>query len=158
MMKIKKKLKLQSSFELLVTLSIGLAILLPIVIIAFIQLANANVSISSIQSQQAASKLAGVATTISSEGPPAKQLVQIQVPPDVENIYVGNEQNTIGHIIIFVVRASNGPSYITEYTPTNISGNLGGIINPGTYLINLTDESICPSNPSLSCVYMTPVV
>ncbi len=157
-MKNKKTLKLQSSFELLVTLSIGLAILLPIVIIAFIQLSNANVSISSIQSQQAASKLASVATTIASQGPPAKQLVQIQVPPDVENIYVGTEQNGVGHIIIFVVRASNGPSYITEYTPTNVSGNLGGIINPGTYLVNLTDESTCPSNPSFSCVFMTPVV
>lgn len=157
-MKSKKSLKLQSSFELLVTLSIGLAILLPIVVIAFIQLSNANVSISSIQSQQAASKLASIATTVASQGPPAKQLVQIQVPPDVQNIYVGNEQNGIGHIIVFVIRASNGPSYITEYTPTNVSGNLGGIINPGTYLVNLTDESLCPSNPSFSCVFMTPVV
>jgi hypothetical protein len=157
-MKNKKALKLQSSFELLVTLSIGLAILLPVVIIAFIQLSNANVSISSIQSQQAASKLVSVATTIGSQGPPAKQLVQIQIPPDVENIYVGNEQNGVGHIIIFVIRASNGPSYITEYTPTNVSGNLGGIINPGTYLVNLTAESVCPSNPSFSCVFMTPVV
>ncbi len=153
-----KTLKLQSSFELLVTLSIGLAILLPIVIIAFIQVSNANVSISSIQSQQAASKLASIASTVASEGSPAKQLTQIEIPPDVENIYVGNENNGIGHAIIFVIRASNGPSYITEYTPANVSGNLGGIVNQGTYLVNVTAMSNCPSNPSLSCVYLTPVI
>ncbi|MGC8479734.1 MAG: hypothetical protein ACP5M9_03660 [Candidatus Micrarchaeia archaeon] len=153
-----KNLKLQSSFELLVTLSIGLAILLPLVIIAFIQLSNANVSVSSIQSQQAASKLASIATTLASEGPPSKQFVQIQVPQGVQNIYVGNEQDGIGHIILFVVRAENGPSYITEYTPANISGNLGGVVNQGTYIINLTDEANCPSDTSLSCVYMSPVV
>ncbi len=150
--------KLQSSFELLVTLSIGLAILLPIVIIAFIQLSNANVSISSIQSQQTASKLVSVASTVASEGPPSKQLAQIEIPPDVENIYVGNENNGIGHVVIFVIRASNGPSYITEYTPANISGNLGGVVNQGTYLINITADSSCPSNPKLGCVYMSPVI
>lgn len=151
-------LKGQSSFELLVTLSIGLAILLPIVIIAFIQLSNANVSISSLQSQQAASKLVSIASTVASEGPPAKQLVQITVPPNVENIYVGTESGGIGHAVIFVVRASNGPSYITEYTPANISGNLNGIVNQGTYLVNMTAEGSCPTNPALGCVYLSPVI
>lgn len=148
----------QSSFELLVTLAFGLAILLPLVIIAFIQLASANTNLSAIESQQAASKLASVATLIGSQGPPAKQLVQIQVPPNVRFIYVGNVNNTVGHEVIFVITSPSGLSYVTAYTPINVSGSLGGITSTGTYLVNVTSTSSCPSNNLVPCVYMTPKV
>ena len=150
--------KLQSSFELLVTLAFGLAILLPLVIIAFIQLAGANANLSSIESQQAVSKLANVATLVGSEGPPAKQLAQIQVPPNVRFIYVGNVNNTVGHEIIFVITSPAGLSYITAYTPVNVSGSLGGITSTGAYLINVTATAACPSNSNVPCVYMSPKV
>ncbi len=148
----------QSSFELLITLSLGLAILFPLVIIAFIQLANANVSVSSIQAQQSASKLASIATVVGAEGPPAKQFVQLQVPSDIEDIYLGNQTNGVGHLLIFVVRAANGPTYITQYLPINVSGNLGGIVSQGTYLINVSYQANCPTKQSLPCVYMVPVI
>ena len=152
--------KLQSSFELLVTLSFGLAILLPLVVLAFVQLANANTSLSTIEAQQSASKLANIATIVGGEGPPAKQLVQIQVPPNIQYIYVGSsQQGVIGHEIIFVVRAPTGLSYVTSYTPVNVSGSLGGIVAPGTYLVNLTAQSVCPnSNTPAPCVYLSPVI
>lgn len=148
----------QSSFELLITLAFGLAILLPLVVIAFIQLANTNTSLATVESQQAASKLASVATLIGSEGPPAKQLVQIQVPPNVKFVYVGNLNNTIGHEIIFAITAPTGLSYVTAYTPVNVSGSLGGISATGTYLINVTALSVCPINNLYACVYMSPKV
>lgn len=149
--------RLQSSFELLITLSFGLAILMPLVIIAFIQLSNANVSLSSIESQQAASKLAGTATLIASEGPPAKQLVQISVPPNVRYIFVGNVTNGVGHEIIFEVSSASGSgiSFVTAYTPAAVSGSLGGISSAGTYLVNVTATSACPSNTLLPCVYLS---
>ena len=150
--------KLQSSFELLITLSVGLAVLLPVVAIAFIQVANANSSLSSIEAQQAASKLAGIATLVGSEGPPSKQVTQIQIPNGVRYIYVGSVNNGIGHEIIFVVSAPNGVSYVTAYTPVNVSGNLGGIVAPGTYLVNETALSACPRASQWPCVYMLPVV
>lgn len=150
----RKPPKGQSSFELLITLSFGIAALIPLVLIAFIQLANANASLSSIESQQAASKLSSIATLVGSEGPPAKQLVQIQIPPGVQSIYVGNTNGGIGHEIIFVIRSSNGPSYITEYTPVNVSGNLGGIVNTGTYLVNVSAQSSCPTSANSACVYI----
>ena len=148
----------QSSFELLVTLAFGLAILMPIVVIAFIQLANTNTSLAAIESQQAASKLTSIATLIGSEGPPAKQLAQIQVPPGVRYIYVGNVNNTVGHEIIFVVSSPTGLSYVTSYTPVNVSGNLGGISSAGTYLVNVTATGACPTNTLVPCVYLTPKV
>ena len=151
-------MRAQSSFELLVTLAFGLAILMPLVIIAFIQLANTNTSLAAIESQQAASKLASIATLVGSEGPPAKQLAQIQVPPSVRFIYVGNVNNTVRHEIIVVVSSPTGLGYITSYTPVNVSGNLGGITATGTYLVNVTATAACPTNVIVPCVYLTPKV
>ncbi len=151
----RKNRLLQSSFELLITLSFGLALLLPLVIVAFLQLAGANVSLSSVEAQQAASKLASTATLVGSEGVPAKQLVQIQVPSSVTSIYVGNVNNTTGHEVIFVVSSPSGSSYITAYSPVNISGSLQSIENAGTYLVNVSAVSSCPSNTLMPCVYMS---
>jgi hypothetical protein len=149
---------MQSSLELLITLSFGLAILLPVVIIAFIQVSNSNTSLYAIEAQQASSKLSSVATLVGSEGPPAKQFVQINVPPGVLNIYVGNTMvNGIGHEIIFQVVSPLNSSYVTTYTPVNVSGNLGGISAQGTYLVNVSAQSQCESNPNVECVYMQPV-
>ncbi|MCL5008624.1 MAG: hypothetical protein M1156_01895 [Candidatus Marsarchaeota archaeon] len=147
----------QSSFELLITLSLGLAILLPMVVIAFIQLSNANVSISAIQAQQSASKLASIVSLVGAEGYPAKQFVELQMPPGVEDIYIGTKSNSVGHSITFELRAPNGASYVTQYTSVNVSGNLGGITGQGTYIVNVSAQLNCPSDPGLPCVYMTPV-
>ncbi len=159
MKKLKKfvSLRLQSSFELLVTLSFGIAILLPIVLIAFVQLANTNAALSAIESQQAASKLSSMATLVGSEGPPAKQYVQISVPPGVTDIFVGNTAGGVGHEIVFVVLSPGGSSYITSYTPVNVSGYLRGISRPGTYLVNVSSQSACPTSESTKCVYMRAV-
>lgn len=148
----------QSSFELLITLSFGLAILLPIVTLAFIQISNANSSLAATEAQQAASKLSSTATLVASQGAPAKQVIEVQIPPNVQSIFVGNLTNGIGHEVIFTVRSPTGLSYITSYTPANVSGNLGGISLPGTYLVNVSANSACPyaSNP-IPCVYLSPV-
>jgi hypothetical protein len=155
---IERKSKGQSSFELLITLSVGLAILLPVVAIAFIQLANANSSLSAIEAQQAASKISSIATAVGSEGPPAKQVIQVQVPPGVRYIYVGALNNGVGHEVIFVVSSPTGLSYVTSYTPVNVSGNLGGIVGTGSYLVNISATASCPHNSQLPCVYISPIV
>lgn len=154
----RNSLRLQSSFELLITLSVGLAILLPLVIIAFIQLSGVSSSLFAIEAQQAGAKLANAAALVGSEGYPAMELVQIQVPPNVRSIYVGNATNGVGHEIIFVIGAQNGPSYVTAYTPVNVSGSMGGITAAGTYLINVSATNACPNNLGVKCVYLSPSV
>ncbi len=144
----------QSSLELLVTLGFGLIILLPIVVLAFIQISNSTSTLSTTEAQAAAQKLASVATSVSSQGPPAKQLVLIQVPQDIANIYVGSLANTAGHEIIFVVNTNAGPSYVTAYTPVNVSGALGSITGQGVYLVNVSAQSSCPTNPATPCAYL----
>lgn len=150
-------MKGQSSFELLITLSFGLAILLPIVALAFIQVANANTSLSAAESQQAASKIAGVATLVGGEGAPAKEIASVTIPPGVQGIFVGTLNNGVGHEVIFTIRAPSGTSYVTAYTPVNISGNINGVSLPGTYLINVTAAAQCPFQKPVPCVYITPV-
>ena len=54
----------QSSLELLVTLSFGLIILLPIVVLAFIQISTSTSTLAATESQGAATKLADISTVI----------------------------------------------------------------------------------------------
>jgi hypothetical protein len=165
MVGIKNAFKSQSSFELLITLSFGLVILIPIIVIAFVQIANSNASLSSVEAQQAASKLSSVVTLVGSEGPPARQLVQISVPEGVEHIYMGNTINGVGHEVIFVIVAPINLSYVTSYTPVNVSGNLITLTSEGTYLVNVSADAACPNsanptqalNPPQPCVYVSPV-
>lgn len=146
--------KAQSSLELLVTLSFGLIILLPIVVLAFIQISTSTSTLAATEAQGAATKLADIATVIGSQGFPAKQLVLIQVPPNVQNIFVGNQTNGVGHEIIFVVNTNAGASYVTAYTPINVSGYLEELSQTGTYLVNVSAQNNCPSNLVVSCVYI----
>ena len=146
--------KAQSSLELLITLSFGLIILLPIVALAFIQMASSTSTLSTAEAQEAATKLAGIATAVGSQGFPAKQLVLIQIPPNINNIYVGNTINGLGHEIIMVVATNAGPSYVTAYTPLNVSGYLQNIVQTGTYLVNVSAQNSCPSLAGMPCVYI----
>ncbi|MGC8478915.1 MAG: hypothetical protein ACP5NE_03245 [Candidatus Micrarchaeia archaeon] len=145
----------QSSLELLITLSFGLIILLPIVVLAFIQISSSTSTLSTTEAQAAASKLASVATTVGSQGFPAKQLTLIDVPPDVRDIFVGTLGNGVGHEITFVVSTNAGLSYVTAYTPVNVSGYLEQLSQPGTYLVNVSAESSCPQDRAIPCVYFS---
>ncbi len=153
-MKNHRRIRAQSSFELLITVSFGLIVLLPIVALAFIQISTSSSSLASIEAQAAASKLANAATSVGTQGYPARQLILVQMPPSVQNVYVGTLQNGVGHEIILVVSTTAGSSYITAYTPINVSGSLGGIAAQGSYLINVSAQNSCPSSTAIPCVYM----
>ncbi len=152
----KRNKKGQSSLELLITLSFGLIILLPIVVLAFIQIATSSSTLAATEAQEAASKLASVASVVGAQGFPAKQLTLLQVPPDVADIYVGSENGGIGHEIVFVVRTTAGASYVTAYSPVNVTGYLGSLTSQGTYLVNITAYDSCPANRFIPCVEMQP--
>ena len=96
--------KAQSSLELLVTLSFGLIILLPIVVLAFIQISTSSSSLATTEAQQTASKLANTAAYIGAQGYPAKQLTLIQMPSDVAAIDVGTLAGGVGHEIVIEIR------------------------------------------------------
>lgn len=144
----------QSSLELLVTLSFGLIILLPIVVLAFIQISTSSSSLATTEAQQTASKLANTAAYIGAQGYPAKQLTLIQMPPDIAAIEVGTLSGGIGHEIVIEIRTNAGLSYVTAYSPVNVSGSLGNIASAGSYLVNISAQTYCPADAAVSCVYI----
>ncbi len=146
----------QSSLELLVTLSFGLIVLLPIVVLAFIQISTSSSTLATTEAQQTATKLASIATFVGQQGYPAKQLTLIQMPPDIAAIEIGTLSGGIGHEIVLEVRTNAGLSYVTAYSPVNVSGQLGGLTSSGTYLVNVSAQTTCPSNFAVQCVYMQP--
>ncbi len=149
-----KNVKAQSSLELLITLAFGLIILLPIVVLAFIQISTSTSTLAATEAQATAVKIASVATSIGSQGTPAKQLTLIDIPPNVKNISIGTPTGGVGHEVVLVVNTNAGPSYVTAYTPLNISGNIGSLTQPGTYLINISAQAQCPAMPSVACIYV----
>ncbi|MGC8567972.1 MAG: hypothetical protein ACP5RP_03640 [Candidatus Micrarchaeia archaeon] len=155
----REHIKAQSSLELLITVSFGLVILLPIVVFAFIQLSTSSSTLSATEAQAVANKLATIASEIGVQGYPAKQLVLIQMPPNVQGIYVGNYTsnmlNGYGHEIIITIETTSGISYITAYTPINVSGYLGSIVSQGTYLVNVSALNSCPGHTYEPCVYIS---
>ena len=150
-----RKHRAQSSLELLITVSFGLVVLLPIVILAFMQISTSSSNLAVSEAQSAATKLAEVASIIGSQGAPAKELILIQVPPGVNSINVGTQTNGLGHAITFVVNTNAGPSDAVAYSPVNVSGSLSSIVSQGTYLVNVSAQSSCPSMPSMPCVYIS---
>lgn len=153
----RKSRKGQSSLELLITLSFGLIILLPIVVVAFMQISSSSSTLSASASQQVASKLATVASLIGSQGYPARQLTTIEVPPGVQDIYVGNLSNGVGHEIIFTITTAQGKDNVIAYTPVNVSGSIDALSSQGTYLVNVSANLQCPSDSAVPCVYIKPV-
>jgi hypothetical protein len=156
----KRAVRSQSSIELLITVSFALIILIPLVVLALQQISASSSNLAVTEAQAAAAKLADVATTVGSQGPPARQLVLIQVPPDVQSIFVGNQINAPGHSITFVVNTNAGLSDAVAYVPLNVSGNMDTATLQGTYLINVSYQADCPSATGIPwgipCVYMSP--
>ncbi len=148
--------KAQSSLELLVTLSFGLIILLPIVALAFLQISSSSSTLSATGAQQIGSKIATVAEIVGSQGPPARQLTTIEIPPGVQDIYVGTLTNGVGHYIIITISTTGGLDNIVSYTPVNVSGDISGLSSQGTYLLNISADENCPSDAATSCVYISP--
>ncbi len=83
------------------------------------------------------------------------QTVLIQIPSSMHSIYIGTLDNQIGHSIIFVVKTNTGLNYVTAYTPANVSGYLEQLIQPGTYLVNVSAMSSCITVPSRPCIYIS---
>ena len=149
------KNRLQSSLELLITISFGIMILLPIIVIGFMQITNSNSTLSATVAQQSSNKLASAAASVASSGPGSKEMVLIQIPPNIKSILIGNNTNGVGHEIKIIVYTTGGNSDIISYTLVNVSGNLGADTLQGQYLVNVSDMGQCPSEPSVPCVYIS---
>lgn len=154
-MKSGARIRGQSSLELLITVSFALIILLPIVIIAFVQISSSSANLAVGEAQASATKLAEVAANVGAQGVPARQLVLVDIPPNIQQITIGNTIGGVGRQIIFVVSTNAGPSDAVAYVPLNVSGGnvgLSSVLSQGTYLINVSAQNPCPIGPAAPCV------
>ena len=146
------RVRAQSSLELLITVSFALIILLPIVMLAFVQIASSTSNLAVGEAQAAATKLAETAVNVGAQGYPAKQLVLIDMPTNMQQVIIGNAVGGVGREIIFVVSTNGGPSDAIAYVPLNVTTTTSLPLSQGTYLVNVTATTSCPKGPPVPCV------
>ncbi|MBU5690021.1 MAG: hypothetical protein QXM68_02420 [Candidatus Aenigmatarchaeota archaeon] len=111
-------MKAQSAIEYIAIITIGLFILIPMIVYLndlYISYRNEN-KLSS--AKTAASKIVSISDWVFSQGEPAKNIIQVYIPADVEKIYFTN--NSI------IIRLDMGSSYqeVVDYSIANLYGNI----------------------------------
>jgi len=145
----------QASTEIMVTVAFVVTIMFPLLLIAYLQSTNVSDQLGVQQAQQTVTKISNYADIVGAQGDPAKISVQVFMPPNIDQIIVGNSTNGIGHEIIINLRTSSGVTQVVGITLTKVAGNLSTIAKPGTYFIKIYAEDNCSQiDPMQSCVYM----
>lgn len=147
--------KAQASTEIMITVAFVVTIMFPLLLVAYLQSTNVSDQLGAQQAQQTVTKLANYADIVGAEGYPAKISVQVFMPPNIENITIGNSTAGIGHELIFNLRTSSGVTQIVGITMTQIAGDLSGVAKVGTYFVKIYAEDNCTQrDPLQSCVYI----
>lgn len=153
----KRKRKLQSSIELLITVGVALGILLPIILVAYSQASATSLSLNSAQAYATAQKIVSIAAIVGAQGEPTTQTVQVFIPPRVHAIYLGSKTSKVGNSVTIQLETTGGLSDITVYSPVNISGTIN-FLGSGIYLLTFRAYNYCPLKPGVSCVFINSTV
>ena len=149
------RLKAQASTEIMITVAFVVTIMFPLLLIAYLQSTNVSDQLGVQQAQQTATKIANYADIVGAQGDPARITLQVFMPPNIDNITVGNSTNGIGHELIINLRTSSGVTQVVGVTLTKIAGDLTPIAKPGTYFIKIYAQDNCTQvDPAQSCVYI----
>jgi hypothetical protein len=146
--------KAQASTELMITIIFVITIMLPLLLITYLQTSNLSEQLSIQQAQQTVNKITNMADIVGSQGAPAKVTIQVFVAPNIANITLGNSTDGIGKEVIFSIRTTAGITQVVGITVNDIAGDLSTIIRPGTYFISLTAQQNCTKDQRKKCVYI----
>lgn len=130
--------------------------LIPIIVLVFLQTSAGAEELAIDQSQQSASRLKNTVDAIGAQGPPAKATISIIVPQKIANITVGSRDDPyIGREIIFNVFARGGQTEIVAVALYNMTGDLSNYTKSGTYPVSIEAVDDCrgTGNP---CVWVSP--
>jgi len=141
--------------EMLVTLAFALVMLIPIVVLVYLQTSSGSEQLAVDQAQQSVNRLKNVADTVGAQGPPSKATVNVIIPSRVNRITVGNGSSP-GREIVFTLRAAGGTTDIVATTLYNVTGvDLANITRSGTYPVSV--EAVDNyNNTGLPCVVVRP--
>ena len=146
----------QASLELMITLAFALLMLIPIIVLVFLQTSSGSEELAVDQAQQSVFRLKNAADVIGAQGPPAKATVNIIVPQRLTSITVGSQSSPyIGREIIFSVNARGGTSDVVAVTLYNVTGDLSAYTKSGTYPVSIEAVDDCLGTGS-PCVVISP--
>ncbi|VVC72278.1 Uncharacterised protein [uncultured archaeon] len=148
----------QASMELLVTVAFAVMMLVMVIGLAYLQMNSASDQLALEEAQQSVNKLKNVVDAVSAQGPPAKAIVEINIPKGISNITIGSDTPPyIGREIIFKVQTSvsSQPSDVPKTTLYDVTGDLHTIMHPGTYqvTVEVVDDCVGTGNP---CAIIAP--
>ena len=146
----------QASVEFLITFAFAVLMLVPILILVFLQTSSGSEQLAIDQAQQSANKLGNAADFVAAQGPPAKVTINIIIPGRLNGITIGSaDAPGIGREIVFEVRTSAGTSEVVATTMYNVSGDLSAYTSPGTYPVELEAVEDCQGT-GWPCVMIRP--
>lgn len=111
-------MKAQAATEYVAIIAIGLLILIPIVAYLndlYISYRDENKIASA---KAAAIKMTSISNWVFSQGEPAKNIIQVYIPPDVERI------NFVNNSIVFEIVTRGGIHQVREYSVATLNGNV----------------------------------
>ncbi|MCX8178824.1 MAG: hypothetical protein N3D75_03275 [Candidatus Aenigmarchaeota archaeon] len=129
-------MKAQAATEYVAIIAIGLLILIPIVAYLndlYISYRDENKIASA---KTAAIKITSISNWIFSQGEPAKNIIQVYIPPDVERI------SFVNNSIVFDVVTRSGIQQIREYSVAALTGNVTNKEGYYYILIQATDNGV----------------
>ncbi len=141
---------------MLVTLAFALLMLIPIIVLVFLQTSSGSEELAIDQAQQSVSRLKNVVDVVGAQGPPAKATLNIIIPERVSRITIGSvAEPPIGKEIVFAVRTRGGDSEVVAVTLYAVAGNLTNYTKAGVYPVTVesVDDCLGTGNP---CVYVRP--
>jgi len=142
--------------ELLITLAFAMMMLIPIIVLVYLQTSSGSEQLSVDQAQQSVNRLKSTVDVVGAEGPPAKATINIIVPQRVTGITVGCVgQHCIGREIVFTVQSAGGETEIVATTLYNVTGDLSAYAHTGTYPVSIEALDMCPGT-GLPCVEIRP--
>jgi len=145
----------QSGTELFITLAFSMVMLVPIIILAYLQAASGTEQLALQQAQQSVNKLKMMADVVDAHGEPAKVTIDLVVPQRTHSIIIGSRSPPyVGREIIFAISTGAGVSDVVATTDYNVSGDLSGYTRPGSYKVQLFSSSNCAGGGS--CVQIAP--
>jgi len=134
----------QASLELLITLAFALLMLIPIVLLVYLQTASGSEELAIDQAQQSVSRLKNVVDVIGAQGPPAKATITIIVPQRVSRITIGGTADPyIGREVVFAVGTRGGDTEIVAVTLYNVTGDLSNYTKAGSYPVSVESVDDC---------------
>lgn len=132
-------MKGQVSMEYLLVIGFALLMVIPIVIIFFMQSETIKDSVNLNQARTVAREIADNVKTVATLGSPAMTTIKVTMPDNIKAITIGQRE------IVITIETSGGTSDIFELLPANVTGTIRA--ESGIHILRI---EVTPTNISIT--------